>query len=419
MNPIINPEVNTSNLVADASNNDYTHEWWERYSLLLVPMLLITLALAYAWPSYPDLTPFIWVWLILVNGVLWYVSLRVERQVKGGHYDSGWFQLHAKSMPVKKRRFVSHLIRAGAMLTLMGTVATILRTSRGDFGSATTYLPIYLVPSLIISTLFVIVLPDRAARMEGLLNSRLRLKGTVLLVGVIVVGIAYFLTFRLSPYANNGPPSSWSHLLNFAQHEAQRIDKGAVVESVISQPPYNSDPPYSPQTTAFEADFVFRRPNASSIRIVVLDTDPPRLQSVDSEWDSISFNDGSSKDGSSLISDLLSKLSENLSYIKLSPRDAYRLTEQEGLAFAQQVAPGYSPSVESSMFLSHDWQEWFGARAGWNIDYTVKKGIVYHSLNFRVDGSTGKILARERWPEDLKPDPTPTGVDPTPEAYHP
>ncbi|MEO6458507.1 MAG: hypothetical protein ABIO92_09605, partial [Chloroflexia bacterium] len=78
--------------------NGYIREWWERYVLLLIPLLLITIVMAYAWPSYPDLTLFFWIWLILVNVVLWYVSFRVESQVKAGHYDSVWLELNAKSI---------------------------------------------------------------------------------------------------------------------------------------------------------------------------------------------------------------------------------------------------------------------------------------------------------------------------------
>jgi hypothetical protein len=406
---MINPSLQAEETPYGIDNpiaEEREREWWEPFTPLLIILLLLAVVLSLYWQSYPDLVPLFAGLMILISAALWYVAWRVGDILKSSRYTVVQFKPDGTPVTKRKRRFIAHLIQASATMILLAAINMVMYVLlQGDFESGNRSLLSYILVALVFTATFVIMWLGRATGLERFLDSYLGFWIIILLGMAIVGGVFFFTAFRSPALLAQGPPASWSTLLQFAQHQANKIDKGAVVESIIVDPPYYLDPPFTPKNTPFLTAFVFRRPNASSIRIEVFDTDPPRLQKVKDKWDYLGF-----EGGTGLPADLLPTYNAHLQYVRLSPRNAYQATEQEGLAFTQAAAPGHSPDVHMSTFMEHDWQKWFGVPAGWNVEYTVSlPGGSYKSLNLRVDGATGKVLARERWPEDLgsKPSPTP------------
>ncbi len=120
---------------------------------------------------------------------------------------------------------------------------------------------------------------------------------------------------------------------------------------------------------------------------------------MENPWDSMAPAPG--KEG-------LYPLEERLRNIKLAPREVWRLTEEEGQAYAKVEASTVTPRL--SIYLHHNWQEQFGVPSGWNVEYWVDNPGDFSSLHLRVDGGTGRVVAREYWPDvfDKKPTPGPT-----------
>lgn len=392
--------------LAPAATSDRPQEWWERGLPLLPAMLALALVGTYLTPINPDIAPYAVVWVVVCAICTAYIAMRVGRAFGPLKRQEVSYKPDGTTVVKSVRRKqpgVLVLINVGVSGAMLAAVYRGLATSGGmHFGN---FLPFgetavgLLTGSLVMVGLFTLVWSRRtsASNLVRLLNNH-----TILVVLPLALlcylGPLFFL--QSSAFGGMiGPSASWPRLLGFAQHEAARIDGNAVLEHVIASPAYNASKPYSSQNTVFEAAFVFRRPNGASIRLVALDSDPPRLQEVENPWDSASFGTGNN---SSVLSDTLLSYAQRLAYVKIGPRDAYRLTEAEGLHFAQERMPGQSPAVEASMFLEPNWQGWFGVPAGWNIKYTVERDGKYESLGLQVDGATGQVLARAYSPQDAQ-----------------
>jgi hypothetical protein len=393
MEPSIQAGTGSIQGANDAPADSDAREWWERYLPLLIPLLLVSMYVVYIWPSYIDLWPLLITWMVLVAAVFWFVAVRVDRVLKSPEYRSVTLRPTGKPETIQKRRFVWVMIRAAlAMVAFAAGQGAVYIVTR-NYESTGWYMFLPLIAALVFVILFLLVWPGRAPGLERWLDSYPGFWVTVLVMAVVLIGSAA-ATWRLPVQGIEGPPASWADLLRFAQHEAERIDGNAVVERVSAGPHYSVDPPFRPQSTAFLAEFEFVRPDFSSIRVKVFDTNPPRLQGVEDTHRLPLEN------SSSLPPDVLSEYTENLSYVTLSPRDAYRITEQEGLAFAQQVAPGQTPDITMLlMHLDNDWQSCFGTPAGWTIMYSVGEWHENKSVLLRVDGASGEIVGREYLPE--------------------
>lgn len=207
-----------------------------------------------------------------------------------------------------------------------------------------------------------------------------------------------------TPYIYN-TFASWPTMVQFAKSEADKVDKEAVVKWVFARTPYEFNMPYSPQTTPLTVEFVLLRADGEKFRIEMSDSDPPTLVALHNPWPA-GLEDPPT-------TEYMKQLADRLSYIKVGPREVYQLTEQEGKAFAEQKNLKVYPYLD--MYLEHNWPGFFGVPAGWNMHYD---GDNYHNpgknlswnyptLNLRIDGATGKILAREVSPADPNGTPTP------------
>jgi len=257
---------------------------------------------------------------------------------------------------------------------------------------------IALTMALLFITISCVMLLVRGRRPERIIGGRPAFYGTLGIFFVLLAAVS-FLVFQVPKYIFVGPSAPWPALFAFAQGQAERIDKDAVMQSVSASPPYDLSAPYSPSDTPFEMDFNFYGISGKTIKIVVLDVDPPRLLSIRTE----SFY--SRAEG---ISDELRESKERVATVKLSPREVYALTEAEGLEFGKE---------ESSTVLTHlilyvqdDLQDSVVVPAEWIITYIADQSPGYPWLILRVDGSTGKVVGRRYEPEDFKKRATPIPI---------
>jgi hypothetical protein len=390
MEPSIQAEAGSIHGANDAPADGHAREWWERYIPLLIPLLLVTIYLAYIWPSYPDLMPVFLAWMVLVTAALWFVALRVIKLLKSPEYKSRALNPNVRPLRLSKRHLASSMISMGANMALLATLWGPLSWIFKGSTATNNLILFFSLASLVFTALFVILWAGTSPDAEW------RLRGYPAFVAImaaitLIATAAAFAGLELAEQVNNGPPATWPDLLRFAQHEAEKIDKGAVLESVRARPPYSADPPFSPQSTGFEVEFTFVTPDSSTIRVEVLDTDLPRLLNVEGKSDP--FNPA-------IPPDTLDEYVEKLPYVTLSPREACRITEQEGLAFARQVAPGKPLDISMlSMSFDNDWQKCFGTPAGWTLMYSAGEWDQNKAVLLRIDGASGQIVGREYLPD--------------------
>jgi hypothetical protein len=173
-------------------------------------------------------------------------------------------------------------------------------------------------------------------------------------------------------------PSSWAVQFAFAQQTADHIETGAVLEEILAEP-IPDLPAHIDANTTFQIAFVFIRPSGTTMRITIADTAPPRLLATQDVWDTVDPPP---------TPEQLQRYAHTVALIKLSPRDVYRQTLAEGLAFGQGKGL-VRPSL--SLFMDHDWQAQWGVPTGWSMTYSAN----YQSVTLRVNPTTGQVLARE------------------------
>jgi hypothetical protein len=403
MSQVVGQEIGiNSDFAGSQPETRHTPEWWEPFvgfSLLLIGLAWVG---AYLLPSYPSIVPYVAAWFVLVSVILWFLFVRVQNVLKLPMYREVTYKANGTPVVKQERRFVLFMARIPVHLTLLSALQVIFATWRRDYEFVIWSIGLYLPLALLAAGVFTLLWPKRPSKIEQWLDTYLGWWATVLLSTVLIAGMALML-FNVRSILSapssiwSAHSASWSTLYSFAREQAVSIDKDAVLESVIGGPPYYASEPYSSQTTPFELDFTFRRPAGGSIRVDVLDVDPPRLQKVISPWSFYSHH---------FSTDELSDLDRKAAYIKLSPREVYSMTEVLGIEYGKEQGSAVAPHV--NMFLDHDWSESFGVPAGWNMEYSATDLDKAHSLYLRVDGATGKVVNEERWPEDLESTPTPS-----------
>lgn len=257
---------------------------------------------------------------------------------------------------------------------------------------------VLLVTSAVLIALLLFVWLARIRPLQKLLQLRFAGLGVLVICVVIYLALNSWLPSMLAnPSDSTGPFASWPAMVQFARHEADRIDKDATIYDVTVYPS-PSHGPYSPQTSLFSVEFRFVRPTKEDIAVSLLDTDPIRLEYVN-------------KDTQSLISSYEYAHQRNadwLAYIKLGPRDVYSLTEKEAIAFAQRNridVAGFWPSMHITLLFDGAGLSQYGATAVWDMTYISEN--ITKSLDLFVDGATGRALARRSLPDESTATPPP------------
>jgi hypothetical protein len=388
---------------------------WERLIPLMVPMFAIAVLGIFFLPAHPNIEIYLHLWMLATLALFLFLRFRLvkarnpgggrvrkTRALTGSQVES----YQPDGSPVlKKGSFISDLfLGMASTLAVFAEVQLLIGSINPYFITTTStsinfeMAAITLMMALLFITIFSVMLLVRGRRPERIIGGRPAFYGTLGIFAALLAAVS-FLVFQVPRYIFVGPSAPWLALFAFAQGQAERIDKDAVLQSVSASPPYDLSAPYSPSNTPFELDFNFYGISGKSIKIVVLDVDPPRLLSIRSD----SFY--SRAEG---ISDELREYRERAATVKLSPREVYALTEAEGLEFGKEE--NSTVSTHLILYVQDDLQDSVVVPAEWIITYIADQSPGYPWLILRVDGATGKVVGRRYEPEDFKKRATPVPV---------
>jgi hypothetical protein len=371
---------------------------WERLIPLAVVLIALALLCGFLLPAHPDFEIYIHLSLLTSLGILFYVNFQRRRwrkllpkqEIKSKADAISSLQSRAIVVPdllLMWGTLFTGLAEFNLLLSTLGPASGILR----NFPVSPSYslLTAYLAFSLVSLTTFAVIQRSYKERAEQFASSRRGRFIFLLSAFVVCVGI-FALVFQVPKYFFVSPPAPWPKLLAFAQGYANRSDKDATLIDVSGEPPFDAAKPYSARETPFEVKFTFLTPSGKSIWVVVLDVDPPRLLNIADPFFTTE----------ALPSDeLLSGYREKLSAIKLGPREIYRMTEAEGLAFGAENNSIIRP--DATLILGDRWQGQSDTLVdhNWEMVYSTQF-VSYATLTLRVDSATGQVLARERWSEE-------------------
>jgi hypothetical protein len=219
-----------------------------------------------------------------------------------------------------------------------------------------------------------------AAIDAALASRRKESTSRLLQLGVLLVMLSLVMPLQyLYMHPPSTQPSSWEAQLAAAQAEARKVNPAMVLDSIRAEPINSYKITHIDADTTFSVEFTFLRPSGEATTVTILDTDPPRLVEVRSDrW----------MGGPPQNEDQRAAQAQRLRTIQLSPRELYRRTLAEGLAFGQLNG---SVTPRLYLFLGPDQQARSGSRMSWGVEYDAS----HHTLYLDVDPATGQVLARE------------------------
>ena len=371
--------------------------------LPLVALMLLAGAVAiYFLPINLDLLLPLCLWVALATVLLCVFAWRTVPIVSSPLHNAERRSPNGKLITWNRFASLSSLLLAIFLATTLAT-SGMLGFALGKSSSYSIYGEfeqpfVLLVTASVVIILLLFLWLTRTGPIQKL--AQLRFAG----LGVLAIPVVIYLVLNswlppLLHYPSDyiGPFASWPAMVQFARHEADRIDKEAIVYyvSVFSSPSHG---PYSPQSSLFDVEFEFVRPTGEGINITLLDTDPIRLVYVHTQTQPlISGYPGAHE-----------AYADWFAYVKLGPRDVYSLTEKEAIAFAQRNdinVAGFWPRLGTSLLFSDIWSSRFGVPAVWEMHYISED--VSAGLDLDVDAATGKVLARNSFPSESTVTPTP------------
>jgi hypothetical protein len=385
---------------------------WER----LMPITGILFALAvpgvFLLPAHADLEIYVHIWVLATLALFYFLSFKIRtsrnpvvEQVSQTRTLTGYqvasYQPEGGPVPSRGTPISTFFLGMAGMMAIVAEAQLLAATVTPYFQRYPTasvniiMAAIGLTMAALCIALFSVTLLMRRSRPERVISGRPALYGSLTIFVVLFV-IVTFLAFQVPRYIFIGPPAPWLKLLAFAQSQAERIDKDATLRSISARPPYGFSGPYSSKNIVLELHFTFNNTAGENIDVVMLDLDPPRLLSSTRNSSFRSFLEGDRE---------LARFRERAATIKLSPREVYALTEEEGMAFGKEKNSAVSPDI--NIALDDNGQALFGVPTWWNIRYAANQVQGYPSLFLRVDSTTGMVIAREHWPEDLEKKATP------------
>lgn len=376
---------------------------WSLWLLTLVALMLLAGAVAiYFLPTNLDLLLPLCFWLSLATALLGVVAWRTIPIVTSPLNNAVRHRPNGKLITWNRFASISSLLLAiilAAALATGGMLAFAL--DKPSFYSVYRQVEqpfVLLVTSSVVIILLLFVWLARIRPLQKLLQLRFAGPGVLVIPVVIYLALNSWLpSLHEYPSVYTGPFASWPAMVQFARHEADRIDKEAIIYDVSVFPvPFHG--PYSPRTSLFRVEFMFVRPTGEGINIELLDTNPIRLEYV-------------GKQTQALVSGYEyahERFADWFAYIKLGPRDVYSLTEKEATAFAQRNGinvAGFWPGLQMSLLFDGAGSSQYGATAVWDMHYISKTAS--ESLDLFADSTTGEVLARRSLPDESTATPTP------------
>ena len=375
------------------------------WSVWLLPVVGVLLALSayslYALPTNFDLLTPIRVMLPLCLVLLAFIWLHTRALLRSASNNVVTYKREGRpvvwnwTLPFRVSFYGSMIYAA------LGTLASWLDLFRSSFNDLQTMFANSAVPVALASVLALLasilwfMSPSAYATLfrKGVLNMWTPLSLVLL---CIISGFFVSQELRRSPSIHATSFASWSSTVKLVTHAAAQIDKDAVVEWVLVDKAPGTD--LSDHTgldgTALEMAFFLVSPNRSNLVVRALDTNPPRLERIDS-----SNGFSSSKPDPSVTQAKLDALRAKLAYATIGPRDVYFGTQDEAASYAN--GKNLTPETKLLLPLNYDWQTHYGVLAGWQMLYYDPQATGSENppdtkyLSLYVDGNSGKVIAHD------------------------
>jgi hypothetical protein len=168
-----------------------------------------------------------------------------------------------------------------------------------------------------------------------------------------------------------GPTASWSAVLAVARREAAaRLERGSVV-TIINANEMDCRPPFGKPS---EIEFLYVQPSGKSATIVVTDTDPPSVTSVDPDYGGLKPMPPAE----------LQRVRPILSGVNVGPREVCEKTWQEGR--------NYATVPRATLWIAQEQRPELGVAPVWEVVYLdMRKNDKY---SVAVSSQTGDIMER-------------------------
>lgn len=371
------------------------------WSVWLLPVAGVLLALSaygvYALPTNFDLLVPLRMLVLLCVALLAFIWLRTRGLLSSASNNVVTYKRNGTPIIWNPTLPIGALFNIGLIYAGFGALEFwTTRLDSFDF-SYTLRLPLTSIATSSLLTLFASLLwLSRFHALDNLLHKRLANRWVLLPILLFCLSGGTFLAGVLSPSIYTTSFASWQSTVKLVTHAAAQIDKDAIVEWVVVDKASGTD--LSDHTgldgTALEMAFFFVSPNRSNLVVRALDTNPPRLESIDS---SNGFT--SSKPDPSVTQANLDALRAKLAYVTIGPRDVYFGTQDEAMSYAN--GKQLTPDTRLLLLLNNDWQTQYGALAGWQMLYydphatSSKNPPDTKYLSLYVDGNSGKVVAHD------------------------
>ncbi len=371
------------------------------WSVWLLPVASLMLALSaygvYALPTDFDLLVPLRILVLLCVALLAFIWLRTRGLLSSASNNVVTYKRDGAPIIWNPTMPIGALFNIGLIFAGFGALEFwTTRLDSFDF-SYTLRLPFTSIATSALLTLFASLLwLSRFPPLDNLLQKRLANRWVLLPILLVCIGVGPFLAGVLSPSIPSTSFASWPSTVKLVTHAAAQIDKDAVVEWVVVDKAPGTD--LSDHTglddTALEMAFFFVSPNRSNLVVRALDTNPPRLERIDS-----SNGFSSSKPDPSVAQAKLDALRAKLAYVAIGPRDVYFGTQDEALSYVN--GKQLTPETKLLLLLNNDWQKQYGALAGWQMLYYDPHATSSENppntkyLSLYVDGNSGNVVAHD------------------------
>ena len=366
------------------------------WSVWLLPVAGVLLALSaygvYALPTNFDLLVPLRILVLLCVALLAFIWLRTRGLLSSASNKVVTYKRDGAPIIWNPTLPIGALFNIGLISAVFGALEFwTARLDSFDF-SYTLTLPFTSIATSALLILFASLLwLSRFPALDYLLRKRLANRWVLLPILIVCFGVGSLFAGALSPSIYTTSFASWPSTVNLVSHAAAQIDKDAVVEWVVADTTFDAftSQHTSLKDTVLEMSFYFVSPNRSTLVIRALDTNPPRLESIDY---TTAYTQPKPKTQASLDA-----LSAKLAYVTIGPRDVYFGTQNEASAYAN--GKQFTPSTKLLLPLNYDWQTQYGALAGWQMFYYDPQAATSENppdttyLLLYVDGNSGAVVA--------------------------
>lgn len=221
---------------------------------------------------------------------------------------------------------------------------------------------------------------------------------TATIVGVIFAALVLsrliFGDESNNQLVTEGPAASWQEMVTLALDAAAADELGAVPDGVAARALVNKDKPGQlTDSSIFEVDFTFVVTSGARSQVTMNDTEPLHIVAVakDERTAEVPFT-----------VEELDTLAKKMESVKLSPRDVFRKTLAEGLAYGK--AKGGPVRVYVTLSLFEDWQSQYNVPIGYYVEYVTDTA----GITLLVNPQSGEIVGRRELGVAATPTPIAT-----------